>query len=164
MTPSDRTLNHESLRRPGWGLLLLEGRALLEVAAALAAYPLLRQAPRGDGHPVLVLPAYMTSDFSTRVLRGFLRDRGNAAHGWKVGLNRGPTPETVVQFLFFDPHTPRSLRAGAASVQNYLDFIGGTSDLTPAARVIGKLYARLSYDDGAALARGAQYCGHQPLL
>ena len=63
-------------------------------------------------------------------------------------------PEAVMQFLFFDPHTPRSLRSGAASVQNYLDFIGGTSDLTPAARAIGKLYARLSYDDGAVLAGG----------
>lgn len=61
----ERAVEHESIRKPGWGLLLLEGRALLELVATLAAYPLLRQAPRGDGHPVLVLPAYMTSDFST---------------------------------------------------------------------------------------------------
>jgi pimeloyl-ACP methyl ester carboxylesterase len=94
-TSGDRASEQESIRRPGWGLLLLEGRALLELMALPAAYPLLRRAPRGDGHPVLVLPAYMTSDFSTRVLRGFLRDRGYAAHGWKLGLNRGPTPETV---------------------------------------------------------------------
>jgi pimeloyl-ACP methyl ester carboxylesterase len=79
--------------------LLLEGRALLEVMAALAAYPFLRQAPHGDGHPVLVLPAFMTSDFSTRVLRGFLRDRGYAARGWKRGLNRGPTSETVAHLV-----------------------------------------------------------------
>ena len=99
MTSGDRASEHASIPRPGWGLLLLEGRALLELVALLAAYPFLRQAPRGDGHPVLVLPAYMTSDFSTRVLRGFLRDRGYGAHGWKFGLNRGPTPETVAHLV-----------------------------------------------------------------
>jgi pimeloyl-ACP methyl ester carboxylesterase len=98
-TSGEATWRHESVRRPGLGLLLLEGRALLEFAALLASYPVLRQAPRGDGHPVLVLPAFMTSDFSTRVLRGFLRDRGYATHGWKLGLNRGPTPETVAHLV-----------------------------------------------------------------
>jgi pimeloyl-ACP methyl ester carboxylesterase len=98
-TSAHRALDHDSARRPGWALLLLEGRAVLEVAAVLAAYPLLRQAPRGDGHPVLVLPAFMTSDFSTRVLRSFLRDRDYTAHGWKLGLNRGPTPETVAHLV-----------------------------------------------------------------
>ena len=94
-TLPDRELEPESIRRPGLGLLLLEGRAVLEMAALPVAYPLLRRAPRGDGHPVLVLPAFMTSDFSTRALRGFLRDRGYAAHGWKLGRNAGPTAETV---------------------------------------------------------------------
>lgn len=88
-------LEHSLIRRPPFGFLFLEGRAVLELAALLPAYPLLRQAPRGDGHPVLVLPAFMTSDLSTRVLRGFLRARGYAAHGWKLGRNTGPTPETV---------------------------------------------------------------------
>jgi uncharacterized alpha-E superfamily protein len=63
-------------------------------------------------------------------------------------------PEGVMQFLFFDPHTPRSLRSGAGAVQNYLDFISETGELTPPARAIGKLYARLSYEDGAVLAGG----------
>jgi pimeloyl-ACP methyl ester carboxylesterase len=80
---------------PRPGLLLLEGRALLELAALLPAYPLLRRAPRGDGHPVLVLPGFMASDFSTRTLRGFLRQRGYGAHGWKLGRNLGPTPRAV---------------------------------------------------------------------
>ncbi len=84
-----------SIRRPGLGLLLLEGRALFELAALVPAYPILRRAPRGDGHPVLVLPGFMASDVSTRALRGFLRDRGYAAHGWRLGRNTGPTPETV---------------------------------------------------------------------
>ena len=92
-------MEDESIGRPGLGLLLLEWRALLELGALLAAYPFLRRAPRGDGHPVLVLPAFMASDFSTRALRGFLRDRGYAAHGWKLGRNTGPTPETVAALV-----------------------------------------------------------------
>jgi pimeloyl-ACP methyl ester carboxylesterase len=99
MKNADRAADDEPVDQPGWGLLLLEGRSLLELMAMLAAYPFLRQAPHGDGHPVLVLPAFVTSDFATRMLRGFLRDRGYAAHGWKLGLNRGPTPETVAHLV-----------------------------------------------------------------
>ena len=84
-----------SIQRPRRGLVLLEGRALLELAALLPAYPLLRRAPRGDGHPVLVLPGFLASDFSTRTLRAFLRDRGYSAHAWKLGRNLGPNPELV---------------------------------------------------------------------
>jgi hypothetical protein len=81
--------------RPNARLLPLEGRALLELAALLPAYPFLRRAPAGDGHPVLVLPGFMASDFSTRTLRRFLRDKGYRAHGWKQGRNVGPNERTV---------------------------------------------------------------------
>jgi len=62
----------------------------VELGAALAALPWLRMAPRGDGHAVLVLPGLGASDDSTRMLRGFLRDRGYAAKGWGLGRNFGP--------------------------------------------------------------------------
>src|SRR5215470_8394526 len=83
------------IARPKARLLPLEGRALFELAALLPAYPFLRWAPRGDGHPVLVLPGFMASDFSTRTLRRFLRDKGYAAHGWKLGRNLGPNAATI---------------------------------------------------------------------
>lgn len=82
-------------QRPPLGFLMLEGRAVLEFAALLATYPFLSRAPRGDGHPVLVLPGFMASDLSTRALRRFLRDRGYAAHGWKLGRNLGPTADVT---------------------------------------------------------------------
>jgi pimeloyl-ACP methyl ester carboxylesterase len=87
------------IRRPAAGLLLLEGRALLELAALLPAYPLLRRAPRGDGHPVLVLPGLMASDTSTATLRRFLRNRGYGAHGWRLGRNRGPDEALIAAML-----------------------------------------------------------------
>lgn len=89
----------KSIPRPGLGLLLMEGRSLLELAALLPAYPALARAPRGDGHPVLVLPGFMANDFSTRALRRFLRDHGYAAHGWKLGRNTGPNPKLVTSLV-----------------------------------------------------------------
>jgi pimeloyl-ACP methyl ester carboxylesterase len=84
---------------PARGLLVLEGRALLEFAAFLSAYPILQRAPRGDGHPVLVFPGFMASDFSTRALRRFLRSRGYAVHGWGLGRNLGPSPELALRMV-----------------------------------------------------------------
>lgn len=68
---------------------LAEGRAAGELATTLALGPLLRRAPRGDGHPVLLLPGFLASDISTRPLRRFLRDQGWWAHRWKLGRNLG---------------------------------------------------------------------------
>jgi pimeloyl-ACP methyl ester carboxylesterase len=72
--------------------MFLEGRALNEFGAFLGALPLLSLAPRGDGHPVLVLPGLIASDVSTRPLRAFLRNRGYAASGWRQGRNLGLRP------------------------------------------------------------------------
>ena len=47
-------------------LLALEVRGIWEFQAFLAAYPMLRGAPCGDGHPVLVLPGLAASDVSTK--------------------------------------------------------------------------------------------------
>jgi len=71
-------------------LQLLELRAAWELAAGIAALPWLRLAPRGDGHPVLVLPGLVASDGSTRLLRDFLSGRGYDVHGWGLGRNYGP--------------------------------------------------------------------------
>lgn len=69
--------------------LMLEARALSELGAYYLARPLLRSVPRGDGHPVLVLPGFLATDFSTAPLRSFLSSRGYAAEGWKLGRNLG---------------------------------------------------------------------------
>jgi hypothetical protein len=85
----------EPITPPSPALLALEGRAWIEFAALLATWPILTRAPRGDGHPVLILPGWLASDVSTRALRWYLRDRGYHAHGWRLGRNHGPSSETV---------------------------------------------------------------------
>jgi hypothetical protein len=79
----------QALRPPSKTLMFLEGRAIHEFGAFLGALPLLSLAPRGDGHPVLVLPGLMASDVSTRPLRSFLRNKGYVTSGWRRGRNLG---------------------------------------------------------------------------
>jgi pimeloyl-ACP methyl ester carboxylesterase len=85
----------ESLSPPPIWLLALEGRAWLELAGILPGLPLLARMPRGDGHPVLVIPGFLASDVSTRPLRAFLRSRGYHVHGWRLGRNVGASPEVI---------------------------------------------------------------------
>lgn len=85
----------ERIDPPPPAMVALQGLAFAELAALVPSLPWLRSAPRGDGHPVLVLPGFLASDLSTIVLRRFLRDRGYHAHGWRLGTNRGPTPDIV---------------------------------------------------------------------
>jgi hypothetical protein len=79
----------EALSPPSKALMILEGRALSEFGAFWLLRPWLSAAPRGDGHPVLVLPGLLADDMSTRPLRGFLNSHGYKAHGWKQGRNLG---------------------------------------------------------------------------
>ena len=80
----------ESLKAPGAFLLALEGRAPWELGATLASFPLLRGAPRGDGHAVVVFPGLAASDLSTLPLRAFLAERGYQPNGWQLRFNLGP--------------------------------------------------------------------------
>lgn len=77
------------VKPPSRFLLALEGRAFFEFGAFFTAYPFLRTAPRGDGHPVLVLPGLAASDASTLALRFYLKDLGYESHGWDLGHNLG---------------------------------------------------------------------------
>jgi pimeloyl-ACP methyl ester carboxylesterase len=74
---------------PSAFLLLMEGRAFGEYAALMLSWPWLSSLPRGDGHPVLVLPGFMASDLSTRPMRRVLSRLGYDAHGWGLGRNTG---------------------------------------------------------------------------
>src|SRR4051812_17063099 len=70
-------------------------RTLMSAGTVAAAVPLLRWAPRGEPHPVLVLPGLMASDLSTRALRTWLGRLGYPVVGWALGRNRGPTQEVL---------------------------------------------------------------------
>ncbi|HVR91471.1 MAG TPA: alpha/beta hydrolase [Novosphingobium sp.] len=77
----------DRVRAPSRLMLLAETRAVVELAAFYATFPLLAGLPRGDGHPVLVLPGFLASDSSTRPLRRLLSRLDYDAHGWELGRN-----------------------------------------------------------------------------
>ncbi|GAA3458402.1 esterase/lipase family protein [Saccharothrix longispora] len=81
---------------PGWLWYLTEPtRAAVDIGQFAAARPLLRAAPSGDGHTVLVLPGLGFNDGATVALRRFLAGLGYDVHGWGLGLNLGPSVQVV---------------------------------------------------------------------
>lgn len=92
---SARPGTNEILKSPSALLLAMEGRAMLEWASFALAWPLLKHAPRGDGHPVMVLPGLCAGDHSTYPLRRFLGHLGYETYPWKQGLNFGPRDHVI---------------------------------------------------------------------
>ena len=70
---------------PFW--TLTEGRAVLELGAFGLLRRQMRNLPKGDGHPVLVLPGFMASDRSTRPMRRLFDDLGYKSYAWGLGRN-----------------------------------------------------------------------------
>lgn len=64
-------------------------RAAWSVLSLAGSRSALRDAPRGDGRPVLVLPGLFNSDRSNFVMRGFLDRLGYRAYRWELGRNFG---------------------------------------------------------------------------
>lgn len=70
-------------------LLAMEFRAFWEFGAVVPAWPALRRAPRGDGHPVIVFPGLAATDGSTFPLRRYLDTLNYDTSGWNQGPNFG---------------------------------------------------------------------------
>jgi pimeloyl-ACP methyl ester carboxylesterase len=101
-------------------------RGLADLATLPLAAGWLASAPRGDGHPVLVLPGLLASDMSTALLRQYLRWLGYDVHGWRLGRNVGPTDEVMDEL-------PRHLAGLAAQAGRPVSLIGWS---------LGGIYAR----------------------
>lgn len=79
----------QALKKPSRLLMLSEWRWMFEFGTSVASTPALFMAPRGDGHPVLVIPGFLAGDASTDMLRRFLRFLGYETFGWELGNNFG---------------------------------------------------------------------------
>lgn len=81
---------------PGYLLYLTEpARAAFDHALLAYATPLFAALPRGDNHPVLVLPRLHGGHASTSTLRTVLKQLGYRTYGWQLGSNVGPTSKVV---------------------------------------------------------------------
>lgn len=79
--------DNKAPRPPNLFWTLSEGRAVFELGWFMTLRPLMRRLPKGDGHPVIVLPGFLASDSSTRPLRNLLSDLGYEATAWGLGRN-----------------------------------------------------------------------------
>ena len=104
-------------------------RAMAELAWLVPAAPYLALAPRGDGHPVLVLPGFGGGDVSTAVIRRYLAGQGFAAVGWSLGRNLGPAMPDLEQRL-----SERLDQVWRASGRRRVSLVGWS---------LGGVYARL---------------------
>lgn len=79
----------ESIPRPSAVLLAAELRVLAEWPTFRVRRLLVRGLPRGDGHPVIVVPGFGGTDLATQPLRRALTRLGYATYGWELGRNLG---------------------------------------------------------------------------
>ncbi len=82
--------NSEEIKRPSLALGLTEGiRAMMELGCYVPyrIFNHLDEKESGDGHPVLILPGFMASDFSTIPLRSYIHKLGYKVYGWGEGRN-----------------------------------------------------------------------------
>lgn len=78
----------DEIKKPSWAFGLTEGiRAAVELGWYLPYRLFSKNNESGDGHPVLILPGFMASDFSTIPLRSFIHKLGYKVYGWGEGRN-----------------------------------------------------------------------------
>ncbi|WP_296446627.1 alpha/beta hydrolase [Rhodoferax sp. UBA5149] len=90
MAPKQKRNTSAPPPAPSPWLIAMECRAPWELGSIIATWPVLRLAPVGDGHSVIVFPGLSASDGSTLPLRGFLENLGYDVSGWNQGFNFGP--------------------------------------------------------------------------
>jgi pimeloyl-ACP methyl ester carboxylesterase len=93
--------NEQSISSPKIMRTVKELRVIFEMLAMVSMRSRLNSVVKGDGHPVVVAPSFMTGDGGTAALRTFLRGAGYAAYGWEQGRNTG-MQESV--YLAYEAH------------------------------------------------------------
>ncbi len=78
----------EEIKKPSLALGLTEGiRAMVDLGWYVPYRIFKKEEGQGDGHPVLILPGFMASDFSTIPLRSYIHKLGYKVYGWGEGRN-----------------------------------------------------------------------------
>jgi esterase/lipase len=76
--------------RPSLFLCMTEaGRALTELGIAYPYKKFCKYDDEGDGHPVMIMPGFMSTKFSTGLLREYITKCGYTVFDWGLGRNLG---------------------------------------------------------------------------
>lgn len=80
-----------SLSKPAAWMTALEiPRVMQEMSMLLPTHKWLKSLPKGDGHPIIVLPGFSADNRSTAILRSYLKDWGYAVEPWALEQNLDP--------------------------------------------------------------------------
>ena len=82
-------------KAPALPHLVREAGSLLALRWKSVRLPRFTQSSVGGGRPVLVIPGFLATDHSTRVLRHSLKAAGFRAYGWGLGLNLGARHDLI---------------------------------------------------------------------
>jgi pimeloyl-ACP methyl ester carboxylesterase len=93
------------LLREAGSLLALRTRSLLPVRAERKSL--------GNGRPVMVIPGFLATDYSTVILRRTLEAAGYRAYGWGLGMNLGARHDLLERM---DAQLDRAARRGPVSL------------------------------------------------
>lgn len=105
------------MKPPSQLLTWTEGvRTLNDLALYSASRHLLKLAPKGNGHAVLVIPGFMADDKSTAILRRYLTGLGYETYGWGMGRNLGPKTGLFEEHLKDRVHEIADLHDGEISI------------------------------------------------
>ena len=102
-----------NVKKPSRIWLFTEGlRAFLEFIVCFFYRLFHRYKKVGDGHPILVIPGFMGSGLSTRILRKFIDRHGYHAYDW------GPSPRPHLQESGRSHESGRLLQLGQFHAAN----------------------------------------------
>ena len=96
--------NTNQIKSPSLLKVVLEARTFIEAGSFAMSYPLLQASAKGDSHPVLVLPGFLAGDFSTKLMRTFLKSRNFHVGRWGLGriLGKQSDPQTGAGQVIID--------------------------------------------------------------
>lgn len=99
--------------RPSLRYLLSNAAIPFDLARTRVQAAALARGMRGDGRQILLIPGLLASEQRMEPLRAVLNAGGYVAHGWGMGRNFGPKPETLEQI---DRRVEEIRRANGAPV------------------------------------------------
>ena len=86
-----------AVARPAISHLLRNASMPLDLGRTRAQAASLAAQIRGDGRQLLLLPGLLASEHRMEPMRAILEAAGYRAHGWGMGRNFGPRPDTLEQ-------------------------------------------------------------------
>ena len=98
--------NLQQIKKPSWFLNLTEAtRATIEFFRCLLFLSNYTYQNIGQNRPVMVVPGFLGSDFSTKLLRRFLTKLGFVVYGWELGRNMGNVNDLKVLAANIEKHS-----------------------------------------------------------